>query len=39
MRNEQKDYFMTRRQSSLFKAKDLEKKVDQQIDEFQKKGV
>lgn len=37
MRDEQKRYFTTRSQGALFSAKDLEKKVDNQIEEFQKK--
>lgn len=36
MREEQKKYFATRSQGALFAAKDLEKKVDHQIEEFQK---
>ena len=34
MREEQKRYFATRSQAALFNAKDLEKKVDKQIEEF-----
>lgn len=36
MREEQKRYFATCSQGALFAAKDLEKKVDNQIDEFLK---
>lgn len=36
MRDEQKRYFTTRTQGALFAAKDLEKHVDVQIQEFQK---
>lgn len=36
MRDEQKRYFSTRSQGALFAAKDLEKKVDCQIEDFLK---
>lgn len=36
MREEQKKYFATRSQGALFAAKDLERKVDNQIEDFLK---
>jgi hypothetical protein len=36
MRDAQKSYFATRKQTSLFQSKDLEKQVDTLIDKYQK---
>ncbi len=36
MRKEQKGYFQTRQQIHLIKAKDLEREVDQKIQDFEK---